>query len=136
MNQDNRKEIVFKEQNVLLDNINFSEVTKYVKFLDECKEVKNTIIPVGNCVKGTILKTYFNKIRFNAAINYSDKDKSENRYIDGLIYINNDEIIFDMHVTRLCIDENKNFTIADIFKSNTHTYNYGGSFFYENNKQK
>ena len=91
---------------------------KFVKLIENCKELKDTKYKVGNCSKGQIIKLYLkeeeNKIRFNGDINYSDNDLSENRCIEGTIYLD-EEIIIDMHITRLCVEEHKIYTTIDVF---------------------
>lgn len=121
---------VSKEDKINAPYMKKEEREKIVKLLENCSEIKNTKYKVGNRSKGEIIKLYLekeeNKIKFNGDVNYSDNNLSENRCIKGIIYLDQ-EIIVDMHITRLCVLEDKTYTTLDVFgKSHEVIYNNCG----------
>ena len=98
------------------------EKHKYLDIIKKCKDISNTIYPVDNVTCGNVVEITFinenNCISFNGSVNYSSKNKSENRTINGYIYLDNDKTVVDMFVTRLCVKENNTYSVVDEFKDN------------------
>lgn len=105
-------------------DMSYEERDNYLKIIEECKEISNTIFKVGNTTRGNIVEITLKKedrqIKFSGSINYNDKCFNENRSIYGVIYLNKNNVVVDMIITRLCVDDNKVYTTIDEFNNEIH----------------
>lgn len=134
----NQKKCLEEAGNISASNMTFNAAKKNQELLVRCKEITDTIIPVGNCKTGKIAQVTFKKdgkdIFYNGAISFSDEkaNLSEIRMIDGSIFRSKGVLYIDMHINRLgSISGKKEYTVLDSFTINDdkvlRTSKYGSS---------
>lgn len=121
-NNEERVNIIFEHNRIASENMTEEERNIYIKVLENCKDICDTENKIGNVGKGEIIKGRLrkedDKVYFSAFVTYYDLESEirENRCVDGIIYLDNDRLLVDMHVERLCIkDEHKTYMVLDKF---------------------
>lgn len=128
------KKRVLEEQYYVGINMSYEEKQKYLELMKKCREISDTLYPVGDVTYGDIVEITFEKledeIKFNGSVNYSSENISENRSIYGYICFEKESIIVDMFITRLCVKENNEYSTVDEFKNGKikSFYNAGANY--------
>lgn len=113
-----------------------------LKILSNCKDISDSDHKIGNIGKCDIVEMRFKKendiVRANGSLVIGNEDIQEYRTIDSEIFINEDNIIVDMLVTRLMTeDEHKQYRVLDQFKLENNVlkrrsiYNYDMKSIYD-----
>lgn len=114
---ENNKRII-EEQYFTYEGMDYEEMQFYLNnVIKNCKEICNTVNTVNGKNVCDVVEMSFkkndNKIIFNGSLSI----ESENRCVDGIIHMEEDSILVDMHITRLCVEcQYKEYNVRDEFK--------------------
>ena len=112
-------ETILDEQKFPYEGMTLDERNYYLSIITNCKDVSDSKYKVDGESKGQIMNLYFrktnNQIRINGFLKVGSKT-CENRCIDGYIFIYNNRILVDTHITRLLSDGCIEYTVLDEFK--------------------
>lgn len=107
---------IIDEQYFPYYDMSYEERNYYLNIIRHCQDISCTIYKVDGISKcdliTMVLKKHDNVVYMNGAVQIGN----ENRYIDGVINIDSDNIYVNMSVTRLCVkDKNKEYKVEDKF---------------------
>lgn len=116
---ENEKNTIY-ERGVSNIGITRNERDTYLNLIKNCKDIADSehkIDGEGNC---EIIKMYFEKkngeITINGILSIGSKTK-EKRCIDGYIYVEENSLLVDMHIVRVCADTLfDEYCVVDEFK--------------------
>ena len=98
-------------------NMTAEERNYYLNIIKNCKDICNSENKIDNQSKCELVELKLVKENRIIVFNGSVAIGKENRSIRGEIYLKKNQIIVDMHVTRLLAnDEKKVYTVLDEFK--------------------
>ena len=113
-------EIIKDEKKFPYENMSLEERNYYLNIIRNCKDVCDTDNKVDNISKCEIIKLNLKKdgnvVRVDGYLKIGSDKISENRLIVADIYLEENSIIVDMHIDRLCFKgDHKSYTVFEKF---------------------
>lgn len=130
------KNEILKEQNFPSINMSYEERDLILELIVNCKDIRDS--ELGNTKKGELVQLTMrrenNIVKIDGMLHY----KEENRTLEGYVFYDNDNVIFDMHIIRLLVNDLKKeystldvFTPLDLGYKVTSSYNFDSKQYIE-----
>ena len=112
---------ILDEQRFPYEGMNIEQRNYYLNIIRNCKDIKDSEHKIDGESVCQILELSFKKkdshVAINGLLSIGTDNVRENRCIEGLIFMESNNVIVDYHITRLCVGSvPTEYTVLDEFK--------------------